>query len=171
MVAAGRMKLGTIPDRFGVVCLVALECLVLAGPFGLAAACGGSQTKAEAVPPSATMDAGAPGARKERPFASSPVEAQAMIQSEIDGQITALWKCVEDYRVRVKDPHRDVLVDVGIDQEGLLMAVTTATPKQGEIEPALKDCLYGALRNLAFPRSHAGVITVRESLKDTAVYR
>lgn len=165
------MKLGTISDRLRVVCLVARDCFVMAGPFGLAVACGGSQTKAEAAAPSTTVDAGAPDARKERPFASSPVEAQSMIQSEIDGQIAALWKCVEDYRVRVKDPHRDVLVDVGIDQEGILMAVTTATPKQGEIEPALKDCLYTALRNLPFPRSHAGVITVRESLKDTAVYR
>lgn len=184
------MNLGTISAGFGVACLVAWDCLVLAGPFGLAGdclvtaipfglapspvACGWSQTKLEAMPSgtgSATLDAGAPDARQERPFANSPVEAQSMIQSEIDGEITAVWKCVEDYRARMKDPHRDVLVDVGIDQEGILMAVTTATPRKGDLEPALRDCLYGALRNLPFPRSHAGVITVRESLKDAAVYR
>lgn len=184
------MNLGTISAGFGVAYLVAWDCLVMAGPFGLASdslmmavpiglaassvACAGSQTKSEAAPSgagSATFDAGAPDARQERPFANSPVEAQSMIQSEIDGQITEVWKCVEDYRARTKDPHGDVLVDVGIDQEGILMAVTTATPKKGDLEPALRDCLYAALRNLPFPRSHAGVITVRESLKDRAVYR
>ncbi len=157
------MNLGTISKVLGVAYLVTVG-----------SACGGAQTKTDSAPASAArgpIDAGAPDAPKERPFASSPMEAQSMIQSAIDGQVTALWKCVEDYRTRVKDPHKQVVVDVGIDQEGILMAVTTATPKKGDLEPVLKGCLYQALRDLPFPRSHAGVITVRESLKDTAVYQ
>jgi hypothetical protein len=97
------------------------------------------------------------------------MEAQAMVQSEIDGQMTVLWKCVADFRTRVNDAQREVLVDVGIDQDGALVAVKTATPRKGDLEPALKDCLSTALRGRAFPRSGAGFITVRESFREPAV--
>jgi hypothetical protein len=97
------------------------------------------------------------------------MEAQALVQSEIDGQMTALWKCVADYRTRVNDGRREVLVDVGIDQDGMLIAVKTATPNKGDLEPVLKDCLSAALRGRPFPRSSAGFITVRESFRDPAV--
>jgi hypothetical protein len=94
------------------------------------------------------------------------MQAQSMIQEQIDGQMDVLWKCVKDYRGRVGDPHREVLVDLGIDQEGILMGVTTATPQKGELEPSLKQCFYRSLHGLPFPRSHAGVIQVREFFRD-----
>ena len=141
--------------------------------LGMASAsCGGSQTTTElAAAPSSppAADAGPPAVRKERPIAKSPMEAQSLIQVTIDEQMTALWRCVKDYRSRVNDPHREVLVDIGIDQEGILMGVTTATPKKGELEPALKQCLFVALHGQPFPRSHAGVISVRESFQDLSV--
>jgi hypothetical protein len=137
-------------------------------------ACGGSQANvqtssgASSAPASTTPPP--PQPPKEKPFASSPMQAQSMIQEQIDGQMTVLWKCVNDYRGRVKELHKEVLIDIGIDQEGILMGVTTATPKKGELEPMLKQCLYTSLHGLPFPRSHAGVISVRESFKDAAVY-
>jgi hypothetical protein len=98
------------------------------------------------------------------------MEAQAMVQAEIDGQMTVLWRCVEEYRARVKDTGRDVLIDVSIDQDGMLMGVKTATPNKGDLEPVLKECLSAALRGRPFPRYSAGNITVRESFRDAAVH-
>ena len=148
--------------------------MILAGALAVLllgmASCGekGGQTLPPASPASslgAAPDAGPPHPPRERPFASTPVEAQTLIQSEIDAHIKTLWRCVEDYRARKGDPHKAVMVDVGIDQEGTLLGVT-ANSKQGEFDPALKDCLFRALRGLVFPRSHAGVITVRQTFTD-----
>ena len=57
-------------------------------------------------------------------------------------------------------------VDIGIDQEGTLLGVVSPNPKKGDLEPALRDCLWGNLHGLPFPRSHAGVITVRQTFTD-----
>lgn len=92
-----------------------------------------------------------------------------MIQSQIDVQMKVLWKCVQDYRVKAGDPHKPVVVDIGIDQEGKLIGVTTPNAKRGELDPALKDCMYAALHGSPFPRSHAGVITVRQSFTDAPI--
>ena len=60
--------------------------------------------------------------------------------------------------------------DIGIDQEGNLIGVTTPNAKKGgELDPTLRICLTDGLRGLAFPRSHAGVITVRQTFKDAQV--
>jgi hypothetical protein len=145
----------------------------------LVAACGGSETKV--VGPRAAADGagdgGAAGAEAgpeaaakpvERAFAATAIEAQSMIQQQIDSRMKVLWRCVDDYRSKKGDPHRAVSVDVGIDQEGTLLGVTSTNPKQ-ELDPTLQSCLMTALRGLAFPRSHAGVISVRQSFKDASI--
>jgi hypothetical protein len=166
----------------------------------LAMSCGGSPAKVDSAggssggAPSATSDSTAAGASAssapsgptssastapsassaptppERPFAGTAVEAQSMIQSQIDAKMKVLWQCVQDYRTKKKDLHKKVVIDVGIDQEGSLLGVTTPDPKHGDLDPTLKSCLFDALHGLPFPRSHSGVITVRQTFKDTAVY-
>jgi hypothetical protein len=94
------------------------------------------------------------------------MQAQSMVQEQIDGHMDVLWSCVNEYRGRVNDSQKEVLVDIGIDQQGLLTGVTTATPKKGALDPTLEHCLYAALRGLPFPRSQGGIISVRESFAD-----
>jgi hypothetical protein len=137
----------------------------------LALGCGGKQGGAEA-PGTNVADAssaGDGGAQPVvRPFASTPLEAQSLIQEQIDAHMKTLWKCVGDYRTKKGDPHKAVLVDIGIDQEGTLLGVMSPNPKVG-LDPALRDCIQGTLHGLPFPRSHSGVITVRQTFTDVAV--
>jgi hypothetical protein len=143
--------------------------------FGMTA-CAGSNTKA-AEPTAGTAaigaDAGSAAAADagppERPFASNPLEAQSLIQVQIDKRMKQLWLCVSDWRARKAAPHKAVAVDIGIDQEGNLMGVATPNSKQGDLDPNLRDCMMNVLRGAPFPRSHAGVITVRQTFEDTAV--
>jgi hypothetical protein len=136
-------------------------------------ACGGPQAAPVATPASSAsvVDAGgidAADSAVERPFAKTLGDAQSMIQDQIDHKMTTLWKCVDAYRARKNDPHRGVVVDVGIDQEGHLLGLTPVGTKQQELDPTLRDCLWNALHGLPFPRSHAGVITVRQTFADAA---
>jgi hypothetical protein len=121
-----------------------------------------SSTPSSAGSPSATTPA-------QRPFANNPLEAQSLIQATIDEHIKPLWKCVADYRTRKNEPHKAVMVDIGIDQEGTLLGVVAPNAKAGPLDPALKSCLDSVLRGLPFPRSHAGVITVRQTFSDASV--
>ncbi len=140
--------------------------------LSLASGCGGKQGSAEAPgtnlgDASPAGDAGA--APAVRPFASTPQEAQSLIQEQIDGHMKTLWKCVSDYRTKKGDPHKAaVVVDVGIDQEGTLLGVMSPNQKQ-ELDPVLRDCIFGTLHGLPFPRSHSGVITVRQTFTDVAM--
>jgi hypothetical protein len=142
--------------------------------MALLPACGGKQGGAEA--PGATSGAGGSDAGPEtaapvvHPFAGTPAEAQTLIQDQIDARMKTLWTCVTDYRTKKGDPHRAVVVDVGIDQEGTLLGVMSPNPKQ-ELDLALRDCIFGTLHGLPFPRSHAGVITVRQTFTDAAISR
>lgn len=139
----------------------------------LLAGCAGSKGKVEE--PRISEEAGAPAkpaappAPSERPFAKTPLETQTMIQHEIDLRRKPLWKCVEDYRAKVGDPHLAVTVDIGIDQEGHLIGV--ADTKHGSIDPVLQGCMTEILRVAPFPRSHTGVITVKQVFQDAGVYR
>jgi hypothetical protein len=125
---------------------------------------------ARAPVPAAAEDASAPQP-VERPLAASPLEAQTMIQNQLDTHMKSLWKCVSDYRAKKGDQHAAVVVDIGIDQEGHLLGVASANPKKGELDPELKACLAQVLRELPFPRSHTGVITVRQTFKDAPLYQ
>jgi hypothetical protein len=169
--AAGRVilrqvELGTI--RAG-------ACVVLSLSLG----CGASRTRIDEVARGDRMASDAGMARPdaaeqpaaERPFASTPLEAQRLIQEQIDSRISVLWKCVEDHRTVIGDAHKAIVFDVGIDQEGHLLGVAAANPKAGALAPSVKDCILRALRAARFPRSHAGVIAVRQTFQDTPVYR
>jgi hypothetical protein len=127
---------------------------------------GGSGPAAGTPAATATAAAAAPA---EKPFAHNAQEAQNLIQATIDEHLKTLWKCVADWRGRVKDAHRALAVDIGIDQEGVLLGVVSPNPKKNPIDDPLKACLDGSLRGLPFPRSHAGVITVRQTFSDTVV--
>ena len=144
---------------------VALACI---------ASCAGAQSSSTAAAPasgSTPGDAGvaAADAKAERPFAKTAVEAQTLIQEQIDAHIKPLWKCVEQLRAAKADPHKAVAVDIGIDQEGSLLGVTAANAKQGDLDPTTRDCMFAALHGLPFPRSHSGVITVRQTFTDELI--
>jgi hypothetical protein len=128
---------------------------------------GAPPTAASAAPDArATLSAAGPG---ERPFARSALEAQQIIESQIDAHSRQLWACVNDYRAKKKAPHKEVVVAIGIDEEGNLLGITSANGKHG-LDETLKQCLFSALHGLPFPRSHAGVITVKQSFNDVTVY-
>jgi hypothetical protein len=115
------------------------------------------------------VDAGAaPEAATPRPFAGTPGEATSIITDVIQAHIKDLWKCVDAYRTAKGDPHRTVSIDVGTDQEGNLLGITTPGAKN-DLDPTLKDCMWKVLHGLPFPRSHAGVITVRQNFSDMAM--
>jgi hypothetical protein len=152
--------------RYG---LVAAASLVVA----TAIACGGSKAPPKGADRT-TVDAGvvpvASAAPVERPFAATPLEAQTMIQAEIDARMKGLWTCVERYRKGIGDSHRAVTINVGIDQEGRLFGVTGADAKHA-LDPALGACVLDALGAARFPRSHTGVITVKQVFQDAAIAR
>ncbi len=160
------MNTGTIRGGSIAVGSMALICVL---------SCAGAQPAASAsaagAPTATPGDAGAAAAdaKAERPFAKNAIEAQSLIQEQIDGHIKPLWKCVEQLRAAKGDPHKAVTVDIGIDQEGNLIGVATANAKQGELDPTTRDCMFAVLHGLAFPRSHAGVITVRQSFTDEVI--
>lgn len=79
-----------------------------------------------------------------------------------------LWKCVEDHRKAKHEAHGAITVDIGIDQEGTLLGIIPPNPKK-PLDPALKDCMMAALHGLTFPRSHAGIITVRQTFQDQSI--
>ena len=74
-----------------------------------------------------------------------------------------------DWRLKKNDAHKALVVDIGIDQEGNLLGITSPNPKKADVEPATRDCMMATLHGLPFPRSHAGVITVRQTFSDVSV--
>jgi hypothetical protein len=108
-------------------------------------------------------------AKAERPFAKTALEAQSLIQEQVEAHIKPLWKCVEQLRAAKGDLHKAIAVDIGIDQDGNLIGVTMANAKHSELDTTTRDCMLGALHGLPFPRSNAGVITVRETFKDERI--
>lgn len=159
------MTLGTISDRSIALGSMVLVCVV---------SCAGSQTEPAspgAAGSAAPADAGVAAAdsKVERPFAKTAIDAQSLIQEQIEAHLKPLWKCVEQLRAAKGDPHKAVTVDIGIDQEGNLIGVTAANAKQAELDPTTRDCMFAALHGLPFPRSHAGVITVRQSFTDEVI--
>jgi hypothetical protein len=117
----------------------------------------------------AEPEAHAAAAADARPFANNPVEATSMINDAVDSRAAALIKCVEVARVRRKNAHGKIAVEIGIDQEGSLIGVKS--PKGQPKDDAFNDCVRESLARANFPRSHAGVITVKRSFEDQAVTR
>jgi len=146
--------------------LVALTCLLMA--------CGGSKP-APGVPASdgqggsdaSAGDAGA--AAVERPMAKTSAEATAFIDEAVNQRQPRLAKCVAEARERLKDAHAPLATEIGIDQEGVLIGVKT--PKGSTFDAKLNDCVREALQGAPFPRSKAGVITVKKSFSDGVIYK
>jgi hypothetical protein len=118
---------------------------------------------------SATPEAGAPSQPPAKPFASNSLEATSMINDAVDAQSGPLTKCIEAARARHKNLHGKISVEIGIDQEGVLIGVKT--PKGQTHDATMNDCVRDALTGANFPRSHAGVITLKRSFEDQAVYK
>ncbi len=128
------------------------------------AAAAASTTGANAAP----ADAG-PSGPPEKPFAHNAEEATSFIDDAITSRSNELVACVNEARTRKKDPHAKIVVEVGIDEEGHLLGVKM--PKGAKPDKPLVDCILSAVRGAPFPRSHAGVITVRRTFEDRAVTR
>jgi hypothetical protein len=92
-----------------------------------------------------------------------------MIDDAITSRVNELSACVDAARERRKSPHEKIVVEIGIDQEGHLLGVKL--PKSEKKDDALVTCILDALRPAPFPRSHSGVITVRKTFEDKAVYK
>lgn len=103
-----------------------------------------------------------------RPFAKNAAEATSFIDDAVESRQSDIAKCVQDARARHKDPHAKVDFDLGIDQEGTLIGVKT--PKGLKEDKALNECIRSALRGAPFPKSNAGVVTVRKSYSGDLVY-
>jgi hypothetical protein len=143
----------------------------------LVAGCGSGHPVSQvpsALPADAGVDAAAadaaPPPPRERPFAHSPTEATGIIQREIDVRMPALWDCVQAYRKANRDAHQTIVVNLGIDEDGNLLGVASGDPKHGDVPMPVRRCILKALHDAAFPRSHAGIITVRQTFQDTAIY-
>jgi hypothetical protein len=124
---------------------------------GSAAAPSGSASAPAAPPPPA------------HPFAHNAEEATSLIDDAINAKAAELTACVDEARKRRKEPHAKIVVQVGIDESGHLIGVEM--PKGEKKDKALADCLLKGLHDAPFPESHAGVITVRRTFEDKAVYR
>jgi hypothetical protein len=144
-----------------------------------AVACASSNPRV--VPPSGASDASAPlqagsdGGRASvppsapigRPFANDSVQATSLCNDAVDGKSSILIPCIQAARARQKQEHGKIVIEIGIDQEGTLIGVKT--PKGQPSDAVLNDCVRDALAGANFPRSHAGVITVRRSFEDQPV--
>ncbi|MDB4993075.1 MAG: hypothetical protein JWM74_507 [Myxococcaceae bacterium] len=143
------------------------------------AACGGSKAPADAPAsssPSATPSASAaaststtPAAAKaERPVAATSQEATSLIDDALTLRQKEIGHCVLDARTRRNNLHAEVVLEIGIDQEGRLIGVKNA--KGAAADPALQQCVLTALQDAPFPRSKAGVITVKKNFTDQVFY-
>jgi len=87
----------------------------------------------------------------------------------INAKASDVMTCVDAARTRRKDAHAKIVLEIGIDQQGHLIAVKL--PKGEKADKVLADCMMGVLRSAPFPESHAGVITIRKTFEDKAVYK
>lgn len=175
-------------------CKLVLGASLLVG-LVVSTACGGAQSKPEAVegvssaegePQAAETNAAAaasaganegegPGAGEgegsaqsphDRPFANSSLEAMRWIDEAIESRRRPIETCVAAARERQKTPHAEIVVELGIDQEGTLLGLKT--PKSAPKDPAFLDCVRQALHGAPFPRSKSGVITLKKRFTEQA---
>ena len=122
-----------------------------------------------ATPASSAPDPAAPPAPPAHPFANNAAEASSLIDDAINSRISDLTQCVEAARTRRKSAHAKLVVEIGIDEEGHLLGVKL--PKGEKPDKPFVDCVLAGLAGAPFPRSHAGVITIRKTFEDKAVYK
>jgi hypothetical protein len=121
------------------------------------------------APTTAGAPAPAPPPPPAHPFANNASEATSLIDDAITSRVNELTQCVEDARARRKSPHAKLVVEVGIDEEGHMLGVKL--PKGEKADRTFTDCVLAALHGAPFPKSHSGVITVRKTFEDKAVYK
>lgn len=85
-----------------------------------------------------------------------------MITTAVDSKSKDLAACVREFRARKNLQHERVEVSIGIDQEGKLLGVTS----KGKEDTQLKACFQQALTSVQFPRSRAGVISIKKSYEE-----
>jgi hypothetical protein len=105
----------------------------------------------------------------EHPFAATSAEATSLIDAAVDSRASSLFPCVVAARAHRKNPHEKIQIEIGLDQEGHLMAVKA--PHGAPNDPELFLCAQKALTGANFPTSHAGIITVTKTFEDQAVYK
>ena len=103
----------------------------------------------------------------ERPFASSSLRAMRAIDDAVEppGPVEA---CVSAARSRRNTPHAEIVVEIGIDQEGSLIGLKT--PKNAPKDPEFSSACAGAARR-PLPRSKSGVITMKKRFTEQAQRR
>jgi hypothetical protein len=138
-------------------------------PAAASASAAGAGQPAPSAPPSASAATAVTPPPPEHPFAKNAVEATSLIDDAINSRVDGLGKCVDGARARRKSAHEKLVVEVGIDEEGHMLGVQL--PKHEKKDPEFVNCVIDALHGAPFPRSHAGVITVRKTFEDKAVYR
>ncbi len=119
-----------------------------------------------ATPTAASSDASAAPAPEAHPFAKDAAAAESMIDDAIDSRHNAMDKCAVDARKRWKDPHAKITFLIGIDQEGNVIGIKRPSKKDKNDEELL-TCVRAALKDAAFPKSHAGVITIKKTYEET----
>jgi hypothetical protein len=154
--------------RFGILEGWSLVVLVV-----MISACGGPQAAATLPGSVGSGDGGFQDAAAvqappvEHPFAKTTTEATTFIQTDLDARMKQMWKCVDAKRARANNPHLYVVVNIGIDQEGTLVGVSAL--KQADTDEVLNRCLMDALRGAPWPKSHAGIITVKQEFTDKPI--
>ena len=101
-------------------------------------------------------------------MANTSQEATSLIDDALTARTKEIGQCVLEARTRRNNPHAEVVLEIGIDQEGRVIGVKQ--PKGSPPDPALQECVLGALRDAPFPRSKAGVITVKKNFTDQVFY-
>ena len=139
------------------------------GSAATKAATGAPSTPGGSTSAAAPAAAPAPPPPPAHPFANNAAEASSLIDDAINSRANELGQCVDDARTRRKAPHAKLVIEVGMDEEGHLIGVKL--PKGEKADSAFTDCVLAALRGAPFPKSHSGVITVRKTFEDKAVYR
>jgi hypothetical protein len=140
------------------------------------AACGGAKapvgnpttTSSPAASASASVAPATPATPPAHPVAKTSAEATSLIDDAITARQKEIGQCVASARTRRNNAHAEVVLEIGIDQEGTLIGVKS--PKGAPPDPALQECVMTALKNAPFPRSKAGVISVRKTFSDEVVY-
>ncbi len=116
--------------------------------------------------PAVVADAGAAPAGSEHAFAKDSAEAESMIDEAIDSRHNEMEKCAAEARKRWNEPRMKISLLVGIDQEGHLLGVKRPTKKDKKDDDQLLACVRVALKGAPFPKSHAGVITIKKTYEE-----
>ncbi len=116
---------------------------------------------------SAGSTAGSGDAGAKRPFAANPQEATEYIDAAVETRRDDVERCVSAARERRKTPHAEISVELGIDQQGMLVGVKA--PRGQPNDKVFLECVRSALFGAPFPSSKAGVITLKKTFSDQVI--